>query len=236
MTDKKKVFIASAIIIVIAIVLIGMGLSTHNKSKATASESMTVEDVVAYQKTCGDMQQQLGNDSIYPLYYVSATNKKQMKNLKGTSASDDTEDGIVEFLALEWYADNHGMAVNEGDVEKRIQKTIDELKPTDNYNEYDNAAKDLGTTFEQIIRNDYKTYYFDEIQNRVYTYESKIYSKKNGGKNDGFSKYWDTFTSDVTADYKDSQSYEEMRPVLEKCHELAEKNVTAISTIKKAGV
>jgi len=247
MTNKTKRIISSTVIAVLVIFIMGAALTAHNKSTAVASESMSVEDVVAYQKTCGDMQKQLGKDSIYPIYYVSATNKKQMDNLNGTNTFDNTDEKMIEFLALEWYADNNDMSVTEQDVLKRIETTVTEMKSADNYKEYEAAAENLGTTYEKIIRNDYKTYYFAEILNRVYTHKYEIYAQKNGVKQDGttdqlevqedeFDKYWDAFRNDVTADYKQSESYDQMHPTLEKCRELAEKDITTVSSIKNAGL
>lgn len=224
----KKILIALTIFLLIAISVIL--IASDNKTKSS-SENISPEDLMLAEKTRGDLQQSLGEDSIYPTYYAASNITEMPKQ--------HIEKGIIETQALLWYADKENLSPTNKEISDYINNSIHEMKEAQEYKEYNDAAKDVSSSFSEIQKNDFETYRIIVTKNKLY---DTITTSPSGEKlttedlnhaADENTQKWDKFVKIVVSEYKETNDYKELLSKFEVCEELVDKDITDTKTIKK---
>lgn len=141
--NKPVLFLIIALVAVI--VILGCFLLNSNK-KSYASEqdtSLSLSDTVKIQKEQGDLFSKSDDDILYAFYAA----KKQYAKVSGTSKSEkQIKEDLARTAALCWYARKHDMIPSDKEMEKYMDELVLNVKESEEYPEYEQAAEDLGTT------------------------------------------------------------------------------------------
>ena len=98
-------------------------------------EIISEREVLKGQLIRGELNAELGSESVYPEYYAGYA----IYNLNNT----EVENGLIKDAALKWWAEDNRFTVSDKEVDEYIYNLIADAKESEEYTEYENAAKDL---------------------------------------------------------------------------------------------
>lgn len=202
-SNLKKV----AVCVIIGVLGI-MSIVMSKGAYATGSTDMySIKDVMKMQMDRGTLQTALGKESLYPTYYT-------MRSADNSISGKSIEEGILENEALIWYAENNNLIATDQEVQNYIDNMINEAKEADEYTEFEQAARELGTTYEKIVKGDFEAY-------RLILTKSKIYENEIGDFDEQYDmeefekqkqinmERWASFCSELLNQYRTTEAYNE---------------------------
>ena len=248
--------------VIIAIVFIGVlcftitnkqsGKSVENNSSPTENmavdaieNSRNISKTLEIQKLRGDLQMALGEKSIYPTYYTGFRTSTEIFGCSDEESYAFTEQGVIKQQALCWYANEKHIKVSKEDAMKKIKMYIKYGEGAEEEAEYKEAAKKLGTSFEQIMKNDRYIYRISMIKEELYDQEKeKVESQYNAAMTEEETEelkekiktHWDEFVVYVVKAYKKTPEYRGLIERMRTCRELTKSNTIDIKKIKAAGL
>lgn len=227
----KKIICIRNIVVFVCIISLLLLLILNATSSASGSEEIYSEkEILQAQLERGNLCDELGKESVYPEYYVA-------QNVTNISKAE-IEEGILENEALLWYANKNNISVNDSELQLFINKLLKDSKEADEYPEYTEAAKELGSTYEDIIIGDAEAY-------RDVLIKSKLYEKYITGNqkivvtnetiddvNKQNEEKWNSFVENIITQYKKALEYKNLVKEFNVCEKLSNNNITDIKKIK----
>lgn len=226
--SKKSILILITVLVVLISITWVMGNTRGSNETAVSS----IDDVVQIQVESGNLQSKLDHHSMYPMYY-------SMMNASDEDISTTVEEGLLETEALLWYSRNNNIVVTDKEVHNFIDALIIDSKEATEYQQYSKAAKKLGTTYEDVIRNNFDTYKIALVRDKLY---GNLIPKTSGSNTEESfekqqeqnNKQWDEFVQATISEYKKSSDFKSFTKELNMCETLYQGKVTSISKIQKA--
>lgn len=106
------------------------------------------------------------------------------------------------------------MTPSNEDMEKYMDELIINIKKSEEYPEYEQAAEDLGTTYEKILRSNIKAYRISQTIENVYEafikpYETndQVTTSEQEEIDNKIQKAWKAYENNIVAQYKRSLEY-----------------------------
>lgn len=233
----------SLLAIGILIVVLCIGFVVFLNSSTAATENAVNEDLTKYvelQKNEIYLKKELGNNTPYPRLYMMAEALVELKGVDSEKAIAQATERYVEKQALVWYAEKNGISTTALELEQHINSLIESAKRAENYDELNSAYKSVGLSVEKLYRENVSYYRDDYIIGKLY---DQWISNNAQGKEFSESKMksidaaWERLISEVTASYKESKNYKELRPALTGSKKMFNEGIGKNEKIlKKAGI
>lgn len=204
---KKIILSLIALFCLIAIGFVGLN-KTDSYGKEPYKDSDSAEKkFVKLTVFTSQMQDELGNDSLYPYYYRSLKTK-EINGMTEKQAIDKTNGEITERYALYTKAKKAGITVSEKEKQQHIDNVLKELQKSDDFDRLNSEYKKYETSFaEQYKKNNIWNSFEATIKkwSDVYFKDSSAidYLKKN--------------TNKIVESFKKSSKYNELSKVLNSC-------------------
>lgn len=189
-----------------------------------------------------ELQNELDEDSTYPEYYMREKSL-ELDNISSNEAMEAAEDSIVETEALCWYAKENGIIVSDYDVDKLLNKIIEESKSAENYNEIQEACDSAGIAFETTV---YENRLFYEKQlylDKVYEHEySKMYPGEKISADNlenveaEWIEAWEKVVLDIVELYKNTDEYKNLNKALRMDKAIIKGELTSAKEIEQADI
>ena len=142
-----------ALFCLIAIGFVGLN-KTDSYGKEPYKDSDSAEKkFVKLTVFTSQMQNELGDNSLYPYYYRSLKTK-EINGMTEKQAIDKTNEEITERYALYAKAKKAGIIVSEKEKQQHIDNVLKELQKSDDFDRLNSEYKKYGTSFaEQYKKN-----------------------------------------------------------------------------------
>ena len=221
---NKCVFILLGVIVVAFGVALQVGIGgsvSYGEDKGN-----TIDDVVLVQKMRGDISKKSKDDSY--LVYCSNLLEKRAEKKDSLELENGIQKDVIDFAAISWYAKEHNLLPTEDEMNAYMENLIREFRQSEEYDEYESAAKKYGTTYEEILRNDREAYRIEETINKVYC---SIIMEYNGnmGDEEKYEEYlkdsnlkWKTFVQETVSKYKKKEEYASLNTKIRKYKSLGD--------------
>ena len=220
---KKIILSLIVFFCIIAIVVISLN-KTDAYGKEPYKDSDSIEKkIVKLTVFTSQMQNELGDNSLYPYYYRSLKTK-EINGMAEKQAIDKTNEEITERYALYTKAKKAGITVSEKEKQQHIDDILKEFQKSDDFDRLNSEYKKYGTSFAAQYKN-------NNIWN---SFEATI--KKWGDTNFNDSSAVDYLKKNVNKiveSFKKSAKYEDLSKVLNSCEKAYNSFGSNTSKIKK---
>ena len=204
---KKIILSLIVFFCIIAIVVIILN-KTDAYGKEPYKDSDSIEKkIVKLTVFTSQMQNELGDNSLYPYYYRSLKTK-EINGMAEKQAIDKTNEEITERYALYTKAKKAGITVSEKEKQQHIDDILKEFQKSDDFDRLNSEYKKYGTSFAAQYKN-------NNIWN---SFEATI--KKWGDTNFNDSSavdYLKKNANKIVESFKKSAKYEDLSKVLNSC-------------------
>ncbi|MCQ4638190.1 hypothetical protein NE619_15755 [Anaerovorax odorimutans] len=167
------------------------------------------------------LRKELGDSSLYPDFYA-AVEAYRVKGKSKREAIKAVKEDKTRWAALLWYGTEHGKALTNEEINKRLENQIADMKSADNYKEMEQAYEKAGITVEDSMWAEpilyEQSFAIDELYRDLY--DPYIQGELTDEESLDWEKYWRKFQEDVTADYRKTGEYEKLEKVLRACGKL----------------
>lgn len=239
-----KVIKKSTRIICVFAVIICVGCIYFLKDSPSMAQNTDDQELARYielEHNVTALENELGSNTPYPRLYLMAEALVELKGLDEDKAIAESTDSYVEKKALVWYAENNGIEVTTLELETHINSLIDAAKKADNYDELNDAYKNVNSSLEEHYRDNISYYRDDYLMSKLYDqWVSKFTQGEEllpESKLNSVDDEWEKFTKQVIINYKESQSYNELRPALIESKRMYNSGVAQnVKKLKKANI
>ena len=243
-TGKKARNVKRYSIVAICILLIGSVFynATAFGTDINNENTTYLKEYVGLQVEKIELQNKLDEDSTYPEYYMREKSL-ELDDISPNEAMEAAQNSIIETEALCWYAKENGMIVSDYEVDKLLNKIIEESKNAENYAEIQEACDSAGVTFETTVLENRLFYEKQLYVDKVYELEySKMYpgeeiSADNLEKMEAeWNEAWEKLVLNIVELYKNTEEYKNLNSALKMDKAIIKDELTTVKEIEQADI